>query len=86
MAELTDNDRKEIWSEFMSKVCSRQETFTANFTKEQLRTCVNEIDGWINDNVASFKSSISEPLKSGLTGKQLVELFMLVAGKRWEVI
>ena len=86
MAVLPDDERKQIWSAFMSKLGDRQEANGFTMTKQQLRDAVNDIDEWINDNQASFNSALPEPAKSQLTAKHKVELFMWVAKRRWEIL
>ena len=46
MAVLPDDERKQIWSAFMSKLGDRQEANGFTMTKQQLRDAVNDIDEW----------------------------------------
>lgn len=84
MAILTDSDRKEIWTKFMSDVSAREEKFGA-VNKHQIKDLIDAVDQWISDNLASFNSALPEPAKTQLTGKQKFEIFMAVAQRRWEV-
>ena len=81
---LTEDDRKELWSKFMSDVSSRYEALGA-LSKQDLRAAVDAIDTWIDDNLASFNSAIPQPARSELTAKQKAEIFFAVARRRWEV-
>ena len=84
MAQLSDEDRKKIWTEFMSEASSRFEPI-GNIYKTELRAAVDAIDAWIDSNAASFIQAIPEPAKTQLTTKQKIRIFFCVAKRRWEV-
>jgi len=84
MSILPDEDRANITTDFMRKESITFEGF-GNFFKDNLRSAINAIDDWIDNNVVSFNTSIPEPCKSELTQKQKVRLFMFVIKRRWEV-
>ena len=84
MAILADNDRQTLWQRFMSDISSRWES-SSTLTKADIRSAVNDIDQWVDDNSASFNSAISLPSRTELTTKQKAEILMAVVKKRWEV-
>jgi len=73
-----------VWENLMSEWSSLREICGA-FTKQELRTAINETDQWQSDNQASYKASVSNPVKSALTNKQLAHLFLSVAYKKYLV-
>jgi hypothetical protein len=75
---LTDNQRKEIWMEFMRQASNRQELIGTTLTKIELRSAVNAIDNWIDSNAASFNNALPNPANTQLTNKQKYEIFKMV--------
>lgn len=80
---LTEQDRQQIYSQFSSETSSVWEPLP--LSKAELRTAVDAIDGWIEDNIISFNSAIPEPAKSALTAKQKTKLLFMVIKRGWEV-
>lgn len=83
MAILTNDDRRELWAEYMKYSSNIREKL--GLAKTELRAAVDATDQWINDNQVSFNNSLPSPAKAALTGKQKVRLFMAVAKKRFNV-
>jgi len=83
MAVLTDNDRLELWAEFMRFSSNVREEI--GLSKTELRAAVDATDQWIEDNQASFNNALPDTAKSALTGTQKVRLFLDVAQKRFNV-
>lgn len=83
MAVLSDNDRKDIWSEFMQEESQTRALMALD--KPALRAAVDAVDTWIDDNVASFLAAFPIPSATALTNKQKAKLFFAVAKQRWEV-
>lgn len=83
MAILTNDQRKDLWIEYMSTISARREGLS--LTKAELRAAVDAVDDWIDGNIASFNSSLPLPARTALTAKQKVELFFAVARARFQV-
>lgn len=83
MAVLTDNDRVDIWREYMRYGSNERETM--GLTKPELRAAIDATDDWINDNQASYNNALPTAAKASLTQKQKVRLFLAVAEKRFDV-
>jgi len=88
MAILEENARFQVWADFMRDSSAKQESLTScgPMTKQELRSAVNAIDQWINDNQTSFNSALPIPARTALTPKQKAGLLVAVVLKRWEVI
>lgn len=77
MAELSTEDRGRIWRGFMrSKL---PEKGTAGYLKSELLTTVNETDTWVNDNQASFNSSLTYAGKFTTMDKSLILCAVVLA-------
>jgi len=85
MATLSAGDLTALWGEFMSKACAERADLSG-MTKYDLKDAVIAIDQWIDNNVSSFNTALPEPSKSVLTLKQKLQIFVMVANKRWEVV
>ena len=83
MPELNDEDRKEIWRDFMHSKNRRLEPF-GNLLKADIRDAVNAVDVWVNDNAANFNNAVPLPARTELTKKQKAELLVFVIKKRFE--
>lgn len=84
MAVLPDEDRANITAKFMSDESITFEEF-GDISKDGLRSTINAIDNWVDNNLVSFNQAIPEPCKSGLTQKQKARIFMGIVSRRWEV-
>jgi hypothetical protein len=84
MAVLSEQDRRDIWAEFMRRVSSSNTPI--GLDKSELRAAVDYVDDWINDNAASFLDGFPEPAKSALSNKEKAGMFFDVADKRWRAI
>ncbi len=80
---LTNEQRKELWTQFMSESSSRHDAISVN--KNELGDAVDAVDTWIDDNMASYNSTLPQAVQDTFTAKQKVTLLMIVIKKRWEV-
>ena len=53
--------------------------------RKDLITFFTEVDAWVNSKQAEFKAALSEPAKSSMTAKQLVEGMRKILDKRYGV-
>ena len=83
MAALPDSDRRILWSVFMEGLSGRRERLA--LTKEELRSAVDAIDGWVDANATSFNQTIPLPARTALSARQKVELLTFVVRRRFEV-
>jgi hypothetical protein len=83
MAVLTNEDRQELWAEFMRFSSNIREEI--GLTKTELRAAADATDNWIDSNQASFNNALPAAAKSNLTQKQKVRMFLAVAQKRFDV-
>ncbi len=74
MAVLSTADRQRVWRGLMRYWSRAGETVAE--TKAALQVLVNETDGWIDDNQASFSSALTA---NSLTAAQKTLLFCAVA-------
>ena len=79
MAALTDQDREDVWEEFMR----RNPDAWGAVEKADLRTAVNNLDAWVDSNKASALASLDEPAASELSGVQVALVFTLIVDKRF---
>jgi hypothetical protein len=77
MAVLPDTDRNRVWRYFM-----RHNVQTAPFTKDELRAAVDATDSWVDDNAASFNSSLPTAFRTNATAAQKTALLCWVAMRR----
>jgi len=54
-----------------------------NLTKPQLDATIAAIDDWIEGNAASFNTALPLPARTQLTAAHKLELFFLVAQRRF---
>lgn len=83
MANLSDADRKAIWSEFMEWKSGQGGGMMP--LKPDLRAVFNTADQWVEDNFVSFNNAIPEPARTMLVKKDKVRILKLVIDRRWEV-
>ena len=84
MAVLTDTERRDVWKRFMDAMGNRDRTLA--FSKNELRTAINEMDDWVDANFLSAIGSITGTPSTGLTQDEQIELFHRVVLRRYERI
>ncbi|MHC4158378.1 MAG: hypothetical protein ACYSSO_04780 [Planctomycetota bacterium] len=83
MAVLTNEDRRELWAEFMNYSSNIRELIGLN--KAGLRAAVDATDDWIEANKASFNNTLPAAAKAALTSKQKSRLFFEVAKRKFNI-
>ena len=78
MAELPDLDRKQIWAHLMRQAGG----FPGDVGKPDLRSAVNAVDAWIEDNQGSFNTALPNPFKTSASQAQKTLMFCYVAMRR----
>ena len=78
---LTTAIRLALRAEDGSTLSERRTAF--NLTKTQLDAAIAAIDDWLEANAASFNSALPLPARTELTAAQKLELFFLVARRRF---
>lgn len=81
MALLSSGDRLSTSADFMRDASALREALNG-VTKADLLAAVNAVDQWIDDNSASFNSSMPQPARSALTAQQKSDLFLRVLRRR----
>ena len=75
-----------VWARIENAACARRLSAAADVLDRLHRADGSaERDQWIEDNQTSFNNSLPQPGRHELTTKQKVELFMMVAKRRYEV-
>jgi len=85
MANLTAEDRKELWADWMRDL-SRKNEPVADISKADMRGAINAFDDWIESNQGTLNAVIPVGARAQLTTKQKAQLFVIVLTKRFEVI
>jgi predicted metalloprotease len=83
MAVLSDQDRFDVWADFMRSARDNLENIP--ISKADLRAAVNAADQWADDNATSFNTAIPQPARSALTAKQKARLLVWVVRRRFEI-
>jgi hypothetical protein len=83
MAVLSAGDRAAVLSYYAQLLSSGRIAF--NLSKVDALAAVNATDDWIEANQAAFNAALPLAARTGLTTKQKVWLFFLVASRRYEV-
>lgn len=78
MATLPDEDRFDLWAEWM-----RENTEPCGITKPQLRAALDALDDFMHANQAAINNSIPQPARSTLSTQQKARLLMLVVQRRY---
>lgn len=81
MAVMSTSERQAVSADYQRDVCEVRGSF-AGLTKADLQAAVNAIDAWIDDNTASFNTSIPQPARNALTAQQKSDLFLRVLKRR----
>jgi len=83
MTVLSDPDRAALWADFMRDVTNI--AGAGAITKTELRSAVNAVDQWVDDNATAFNTAIPQPARGALTSKQKASLLLYVVRRRFEV-
>lgn len=78
MAVLSEENRKEVWAEFM-----RNSDVFDGLTKSDLRAAVDAIDAFLNSSAAAINNAIPQPARGALTATQKAKLLVHVIEKRY---
>lgn len=78
MAVLPDNDRADVWADFMRKISDARESCAVN--KTDLRAAVDALDSFLETNAAAINGAIP---RANLTAAQKARILAYVALKRW---
>lgn len=81
MATLTNEQRRQIWAEYMKDISSDRET--CSITKADLRAAFDALDDWFDANAATLNSALPTAARTGLTTAQKARLLMLVVRERY---
>ena len=81
MAALSENDRVEVWADYM-----RRNVDAIGITKQDLRAALDATDQWIDDNASAYNTALPVAARTGLAARQKALLFMYVAAKRFGVL
>lgn len=82
---LTTNEREALNALFQRHE-SAIRAVLGGITKAELLQAVVDIDAWIDNNVSSFNSAISEPARTVLTSKQKYWLFQRIVDAKRESV
>ena len=85
MAELTTQERFEVWAEWMVDISITRDS-VPNLLKTDLRAAVDALDTWVNDNAVSANNALPTAAKDNLTDAQKAKLLSFVVFKRYVVI
>jgi hypothetical protein len=81
MAVLTDEQRREMWAEFMRELSADRNPCA--ITKADLRAAFDALDDWMHANAATINAAIPQPARAGLTAPQKARLLAAVLHKRY---
>lgn len=82
MAVLADNDRLEVWQEFMRDTELASETY-GDMTKADLRAAVDALDQFFEDNKLTINAAIPQPARGQMTTKQKAKLIVWILRYRY---
>ena len=74
MAILNDEDRIQIWSNYMAQISGRREAIA--LTKTDLREAINAVDDWLDTADAAIYQALPGAAQTSLTAGQVRDLFM----------
>ncbi len=83
MAYLNEADRETVWAEMMEAQKARTGQNFGAITKADLRSAVDGLDAFLEDNAASINSAIPQPARAELTQQQKALLLQFVIAKRY---
>lgn len=79
MAVLADQDRVDLWADFM-----RDNTAPWGvLTKADVRAAVDALDDYFSANAATLNAAIPQPARSALTAAQKARLLIFVVTRRY---
>jgi len=78
MGILTDNERQEVWAEWM-----KLNDEDISITKQELRAVFNALDGWFDGSMSDANSSIPLPQRTALSQRQKAFILTKVIEKRF---
>lgn len=84
MAVLPDSDRLKIWRAFM-RYMSKPGSDGQAWTKAELKTAVDAVDQWVDDNSISFNNALPNPFKTSATAGQKSLLLVAVVLMRYNL-
>lgn len=79
MAVLADQDRVDLWADFMR---DNTEPWGA-LTKADLRAAVNALDDYFSANAATLNAALPQPARAALSVTQKARLLMFVVTRRY---
>ena len=82
MATMTDNDRINVWAEYVQGLSAEMDLSTGALLAE-VRAAIDAADQWVEDNQVSFNSALPEPFQTWATQRQKAQLLMLVVLRRF---
>jgi hypothetical protein len=80
MAQLTNDQRRDIWAEWM-----RINDEPVSITKADLRAAFNALDGWLETNKSAINSAIPQPARGELSARQKAWILARVIEQRFKV-
>lgn len=82
MAALSEQERANVWADFMRKLSLTNESLGA-VSKADLRAAVDAIDQFLEDNATTINNAFPQPARANLTVPQKARLLAYVALRRW---
>lgn len=81
MAVLADEDRAEIWAEFMREACRLG--ISLPVLKAELRSAFNGADDYMNTNAAAMNTAIPQPARGALSAEAKALIYKFVIDRRY---
>lgn len=81
MATLPDDDRKIVWSDFMSRMKPKQRAY--HMTKTDMKSTVDAFDDWFSGNMAQLNGVFPTAARQSLTDVEKIGVIAFVAMKRF---
>lgn len=81
MAALADQDRFDLWAEFMREASALGITFP--ITKPELRAAANALDDYLSANAAAINNAIPQPARGQLSQAAKAYLLVKVVHRRY---
>ena len=83
MPLLSNEERQDILRKVEKKLSRRRDV--VNIGRQDLLNAVNAMDTWIDDNMVGLNGSLTDSVKTGLSLRQKLEMFLMVIENRWGV-
>ena len=80
MAQLTDDQRRDIWAEWM-----RVNNEPVSVTKADLRAAFNALDDFLETNKTAINNAIPQPARGELSARQKAWILARVIEQRFKV-